>query len=120
MGCGCARLYHDKILQADEACDFAFSGGRIGLACRRIRSCPDHKWRVRRAGGGSVVGDRVSGKRKLSCFAAGLRLKVRKRYANELNAFGRWEYRSDKTKSQLMQFLFVWIVISIERLRVEI
>jgi hypothetical protein len=32
----------------------------------------------------------VSRKRKLSCFAAGLRLKVRKRYANESNAFGCW------------------------------
>jgi hypothetical protein len=57
---------------------------------------------ARRAGGASVVGDRASGKRKLRCFAAGLRLKVRKRYANESNAFGWWEYRSDQAEGELM------------------
>jgi hypothetical protein len=56
-----------------------------------------------KGGGGVVVGDRVSGKRKLSCFAAGLRLEVRKRYANESNAFGRWEYRSDQAEGELLQ-----------------
>jgi hypothetical protein len=55
--------------------------------------------------GGSVVGGRASRKRKLRRLAAGLRLKVRKRYADESNAFEGREYRSDQTKSQLMQFL---------------
>jgi hypothetical protein len=53
----------------------------------------------------SIGGGRVSRKRKLRRFAPGLLLKVRDRYANESNAFGWWEYRSDKTKSQLMQLL---------------
>ena len=60
--------------------------------------------RAREGQGGprSIGGGRVSRKRKLSCLAAGLRLKVRKRYANESNAFGCWECRSDKAESQLM------------------
>jgi hypothetical protein len=53
--------------------------------------------------GGSLLGGRVSRERKL--FVAGLRLKVRKRYADKANAFGWWKYQSDQTKSQLMQFL---------------
>jgi hypothetical protein len=58
-----------------------------------------------RAGDGSVLGVRVSRKKKLNCFAAGLRLKVRKRRADESNAFRRWEYRSDEAKRQLTQLL---------------
>jgi pimeloyl-ACP methyl ester carboxylesterase len=49
-GCRWARLFHDQILQADEGCDFAFSGGGIALACRQIRQLPAYKWRARRAG----------------------------------------------------------------------
>src|ERR1700733_16230167 len=71
----------------------------------KIRICPDHKWHARRAGGGAVVGDRVSAKRELGCFAHWARLKVRKRHANKSNAFERWEYRSDKIESKLMQLL---------------
>ena len=36
MVCAWAQLYHDQVLQADEGCDFAFSGGRIGLASRQM------------------------------------------------------------------------------------
>ena len=61
MGCRWARPYHDQILQADASCNFAFSGGRIGLACRQIRSCPDHK---RREKGRGRVGSRRSRLRK--------------------------------------------------------
>jgi hypothetical protein len=52
-----------------------------------------------------LVGGHVSRKSKLSCFAAGLRLKVGKRHANESNAFGWWECRSDKIESRLLQLL---------------
>jgi hypothetical protein len=51
---------------------------------------------------GWLCGDRVSGKKKLICLASGLRLKVRKRYANESNAFGRREDRPDQVKGELM------------------
>jgi hypothetical protein len=97
-----ARPYHDQILQADEGCDFAFLADTSAWHVVRSGSCPDYKWRARRAGDGSVLGGRGSRKRKLRRFAAGLRLKVRKGDAHEPNTLGWWEYRSDQTKSQLM------------------
>jgi hypothetical protein len=54
------------------------------------------------ASAGSAANDHVSPKRKLRRLVAGLRLKVRKRYANEPNAFGRRESRSDKIENELM------------------
>jgi hypothetical protein len=53
----------------------------------------------------SIGVDRVSRKRKISCFAAGLRLKIRKSYADESNAFGRREYRSDQAEDDLVKLL---------------
>jgi hypothetical protein len=75
-----------------------FLADPIGLACRQIRQLTARE----KGRGGSVVGGRASGKRKLRCFAARLLLKVRKRYAHESNAPAQWEYRSDKAESQLM------------------
>ena len=76
------------------------SGPRSPRAACRLRALSR-----RGARDGSVLGVRVSRKRKLNCFAAGLRLKVRKRHADESNAFRRWEYRSDEAKRQLTQLL---------------
>jgi hypothetical protein len=60
---------------------------------------------TREGQGWSVVRAHVSRKRKLSCFAAGLRLKVRKRDAHEPNAFGRRKDRPDQVKGELMLLL---------------
>jgi hypothetical protein len=92
----------DQIFQADEYCEFAFYGGRIDQACRQIRELSELQIAREKSRGGSVVGDRVSGKRKLRRLPAGLRLKVRKRHADKSNAFGRWKYRSDQVQGELM------------------
>jgi hypothetical protein len=104
MGCRWARLYHDQILLADEGCELAFSDERISLTCRRILQLFGSQI-THEKGRGSVVGERVSRKGKLSCFAHGSRLKVRKRHANESNAFEWGEYQPDQAKGELMQLL---------------
>ena len=59
-------------------------------------------------------------KRQFSRFTAGLRLKVREGHADESNAFRRREYGTDQVEGDLMQPCLVWIVDSIDRLRVDI
>jgi hypothetical protein len=57
------------------------------MGCRSARLYHDQILQADE-GGGAVACDRVSRKRKLRRFAAGFRLKVRKCYADEADAFG--------------------------------
>jgi hypothetical protein len=52
-----------------------------------------------------TMGDRASRKREFDWFDNGLRLNLRKRHADESNAFRRREHRPDEVECQLMQFL---------------
>jgi hypothetical protein len=86
--------------------NFLFVGSLAITAAIRAICCGVFCAQLARADSARVGSrDYISRKRELSRLAGNWRSKVRQRHADEPNAFGRREYRSDQAKSELMQLL---------------